>query len=82
MTDGVFQPRVEKDMVFEVLHHVLHFRGHDALGVQYPGFRTTFADATKARYFRLYCERTPQGVPRKRHAISHYTAGRAGKSPA
>lgn len=66
MPGGVFQPRVEKDLVFEVLHHVLHFRGHDALGVQYPGFRTTFADATKARYFRLYCERTPQGVPRKR----------------
>ena len=66
MPDGVFQPRVEKNLVFEVLHHVLHFRGHDALGVQYPGFRTTFADATKARYFRLYCERTPQGVSSKR----------------
>ena len=50
MPDGVFQPRVEKNLVFEVLHHVLHFRGHDALGVQYPGFRTTFADATKAPF--------------------------------
>ena len=38
MPDGVFQPRVQEGLVFEILGHALGIRRHDTLGLQYPGF--------------------------------------------